>query len=367
MADDFSLHLFCPLLLGKGWVAEISPYAPDWQRGSRSQGGYWQGSFTVEGLSDSTLEEWFYDHLGAHLEEWASGLKTWEGKVYEMELEMGGDVRRRSLDAMFNSLRIRYTLPTGASGITAAATQAQSIARYGRREEVENADCTTVAAALAQRDRMLKGSAWPRPLPVQAKEPGASRLQVSACGYSHTANWRFATALSGATVNASTWVNDLLTADCSTFLSPGSIATNALQVTERVEMDIRTWDLLMEIVACGDASGNHWRLWVGNDRKVHYTQVDVAPRYYRHSGLLFDSPGSNSPVCKWMVEPAVVRDMEWPSGGAEPGSFLSDVRDIFVEGVQVSAGSEAPMLTTALLSKEELLAAQIELRQRARR
>jgi len=92
----YTLRLFTGVKQGLGYVTDISRAAQDWKRTIRLQGGFWQGSFRVEGTL-AELQEWFFNRLGYHVEERSGGAVTWEGMIYELELTAHGVRRRRSL------------------------------------------------------------------------------------------------------------------------------------------------------------------------------------------------------------------------------------------------------------------------------
>src|SRR3990167_3301456 len=119
----FSLMLRSPVLLISNepvFVMDLTP-SPDhpeqtlraqgWRRSIRAVGGYWQGEFTLHGTPND-LSRFFYEYLGYHLEERSAGHKTWEGLVYEMELTTDGVTRRRTLDALYNHVRVKYRSTT---------------------------------------------------------------------------------------------------------------------------------------------------------------------------------------------------------------------------------------------------------------
>ena len=80
-------------------------------------------------------------------------------------------------------------------------------------------------------------------------------------------------------------IADIVSTDCE-FLSAGRIEENTLQVQQETNIENRAWDEIVRIVELGDASGDPWRFWCGNDRKVYYKQVSTTPRYYVHGGIV---------------------------------------------------------------------------------
>ena len=185
-----TLHLRTSVLDGAGFV--FSPPTDTWRRSIRSNGGYWIGQFSMTG-SIGELINAFYNWTGFHLEEYTAGGISWEGMIYEMELSHGGVRRRRSLDLMSNYISIYWVDPARVEHQTSWASNDQSIARHGRKEEIDWLDDMTQPAAEAQRDRMVNELAWPWARPVSVSTAGDTILTVTACGYAFTANWRYTT------------------------------------------------------------------------------------------------------------------------------------------------------------------------------
>ena len=153
---------------------------------------------------------------------------------------------------------------------------------------------------------------------------------------------------------ASELISDIISNDCE-FLTAGSIGVNYVQVNRILQRDQRSWDVMMDVVDLGDTSGNPWRLYVQNDRRVMYEQIDTTPRYYLRSGSMFDDIGGRVMTDARLVKPAVVKDMSFVAGRSEYGSWLDDARDIYVDEVEVDADGNLT-LKTELYSESDLLA-----------
>jgi hypothetical protein len=362
MSKPYTLRLYNSVLQGTGFAADISDAAANWKRNIRALGGFWQGSFTLN-ANTAEMAQAFQTWLGWHVQEHSAGNVTWEGMIYEMEFEQGGVKRRRSLDLMSNAIRATYTDPTTNAATTLAyTTQDQSIARYGRRENTLVVGTLTTASATAQRDTALKENAWPWARPVSLSLKNAKPvLTVKVCGYVFTLNWEYTSVQDGATGNVSTFINDIIVADCP-FVSVGVIRTNTLQVKRATALTNRAWDTLRDQVVFGDASGNPWRLYVDVGRKVYYEQIVTTPKYYLFDGGLRSSIGESVGVFPWLVRPAVVRDSTYPVTRAETGSFLSDARDMWIPEVEVDAHGNI-MPKTDLFDEGDILAAQAKLEQ----
>jgi len=93
---------------------------------------------------------------------------------------------------------------------------------------------------------------------------------------------------------------------------------------------------------------------------VDYHALDRTPRYYLRRGQVYDSLTAGTPTPPWTLRPAVIRDMSFrPTGSTQPGSFLTDPRDIYVEEIQVQADGSVS-LRTSLFDKSNLLANQFD-------
>ncbi len=327
------LRIYGSVLRGKPFVTDISGKAQRWRRSIRRQGGYWLGSFELPGAG-SEAQHWFYNYLGYHLEETTSGAVTWEGMIYEMELTVNGVTRRRSLDGMWNAVTVDYIdATTSATAETGYAQNDDSVGRYGRKELRVTTDDTTMAMATAARDTQLRVSSWPRTQPVGELEmKRANGLKVMVCGYVFTANWRYTTVKDGATGTVSDWIRDIVSTDCE-FLTAGNIEQNTTQVVRNVQVSQRAWDTMKPLADSGDAGGALWRLFVAAGRRMNYSPMVMSPRYFLRNGELYDSYGSRTAIDSHLVQPAVVRDVDYPVQRVERGGALLDARDILVDEV----------------------------------
>lgn len=360
MAAQYTLRLGNPVVTGGGFLDDITKVAKNWRRSTRWLGGYWQGSFSVEG-KPTELQDWFFNRLGCHVEERSNGVVTWEGLIYEMELTLNGVKRRRSLDLMNNAVATEYVGYGGGQHTTPFETQTQSIARYGRKELVLSGPTGSSEPAVQMAVTELAANGWPWPRAVSVDVLGATRLSVSCVGYVYTANWRYVDDTQyddgwhDITVNE--FVHEILDDYCLDLLVKGNIAPNTLNRKKLIAGKTRAWDFLEELAALGDASGNRYHLWVGPGRRIHYGPVDTTPRYIMRQGGLYNTAGATVGLNPYLITPAVVRDLSFPVARSEPGSFLDDARDIFVEEVEVGANGSLS-LRTALYTDADMFEAQ---------
>lgn len=358
-------------LTGTAFIAAL-PREATWRHSIRRNGGFWQASGEWTG-DQGPLCNAFQTWLGYCVRERSGGQQTWEGLVYELELVIGGERRRRTLDLVRNAVLTTYQ-DAGVVAETAYATQAQSITRYGRQEERLMLDNYPLATAEDYRDSFLKERAWPWPRPVGMEKPGEVKLTLRACGYVFTANWMFVEEGDGTADDLDDWLQEIVgtatglsanhggavagAGDCQ-FLTVGSVSANTLQVNKASSSPVRAWDVLQELAALGDASGNAWSVWVDLGQLVHYQMVTTTPRYFLRGGALYDSPGTRNAVNPWTVRPAVVRNMDYPLRVVETGSLLADARDSLIEEVEVDSTGKITLRPTAML-ESDILAAQYE-------
>lgn len=346
MTPKYELLLYNPVTQGQGFQTSLTAQAKNWRRSIRLLGGMWRGSFRIEGELPDLLD-WFYNRLGWHVEERSSGAVTWEGMIYEMELSSAGVRRRRSLEDVANAVSVQWRDYAGRIGLVDWATQAQSIARYGRKEQIGAAQISE-GVADQLRDRLLTEHAWPRTeaLSVSAARDGKATLDVIVCGYVFTMNWRLipltAYTDGGATVGVSTWVSELLSGYCD-FVTARSLSSNALSTAKYVEGNVRAWDFLTELVRLGDSSGDPWTLQVRQGRGVWYYALDPSPVYYLRQDGLYNQAGGRAAENPFAIWPGVIRDLQYPINRAEPGAFLQQARDIAVDEVEVSADGTLSM------------------------
>src|SRR4030065_125973 len=203
----YSRLLYTSIKTGKNFVADITDLAQAWQRTTRLVGGYWLGAFDIT-EQPSGVQGIFYNHIRRHIEGGAGGggaqnplqfkrslsndMRAWDAILKATELGdasgnpwrsfvdtgrrffyepiattplyylKGGARRRRSFENTANYVFGGYIDDSGVGQAIAAASQAQSISTYGRKEEALYVDGVPAATATAYRDTYLQEHAWPR-------------------------------------------------------------------------------------------------------------------------------------------------------------------------------------------------------------
>ena len=79
--------------------------------------GPYIASFVLEaeegGITDTKLLQWFENYLMYEFATNASGSEVWRGYIWEMQLEMDGEVAIMSMEDMANAVKCRYTNNSG--------------------------------------------------------------------------------------------------------------------------------------------------------------------------------------------------------------------------------------------------------------
>lgn len=331
MSGEVTIHLYTSVLDGQRPVRVWSAARVRWRQTWTDGVGPETARMTIRDAPE-TLAALFYSALGYHIEAWLDGICVWEGLVYEMDLHAGAIARRRSLADMYNHIRCAYIDETNTSQMSAAASNADSIARYGRREDIVTLDGYNTSSADAYAATRLRQAAYPWPRP--SGQARGVRLDVQLAGYALTGNWRHVSGGDGSTSTASAWLAEILTADAE-FMAGSDISANSLSVVKVPRPTRRAWGAVQEIASLGDASGNPWRVYWDTGRTVHYERVPTSPRYTIHGDALRRYP-DGARVSPWLVRPAVVRDTAYMVRPAESGSWLDDPRDAYIHSVTVS-------------------------------
>jgi hypothetical protein len=304
--------------------------------------------------------------MGDHIEERSGGSLTWSGMIYDMELSANGVRQWRSLDNMFNRVWAYYVSTGNTAGVGDYVDNAASIARYGIKENVLANTFVSAANAQGICNLYLAENAypWARPKGLSLGTSGKPTLTVGVAGYVYTANWQY---LNWAWTNAGwidvdvtiyDWLYEVL-GDTTRlpFIRLGAIAANTQVVKKYQGTPIRVWDWAQQLIRRGNgatppARTGPYRMYVSPKRYVHVEMVDQTPVYYLQGGKLTDGMGNPLDKTPYQIVPGVVRNLEYPMATIEPGSTLSDFRDILVAEVAVDGSGRLALRTTETSAEE---------------
>ena len=339
----FTVHIFEPILSGT---------VPALTLGNRELGTYRRQSLAIGGDNAASfsmardkayLEYCFENLLMGHVEEYIGGQVSFTGYIHALRLSYNGITLIRSLDSVYNSIRVKYKTSSGGSEtITGAATDTASQAVYGARGYLASPGVYLNSTTADQyRDNLLAQFKQPRTTPERVTLTGGSpaTLRVDIRGYIHTEALRWRDNTSTSTGNA----HDEISAEISgsTLVSEGTVDTNTAQVVQERTYDYSRWARMKDIAALGDASGNRWQVGCYQSRNVDYTQTsDTDISYYlrtqgKRVGVI--SGGNGGDVTGALIQPGKVAFIEDILGVRPVASpLMDDPRAIYIEAVDVS-------------------------------
>jgi hypothetical protein len=319
----------------------------------RMFGGFHNASFGI--VRDApALQAFFSSNIFSHLETRIGSVKIWEGFISEMELQYMGVRRRISVQNVRNAVNCIYTdTADDVRKTTSWYTNDSSIEQYGRMEETVYLDNVELTAADAYAQTVLAEMAWPYPEVVSIGHPTDDlQLHVTATGYAFTGNNQYITVSPGSN-NISTYIVNTINADCE-FLNVGSITTNTVQVDKPIN-EIRAWDWMMQLSEIGDGT-DPYLLNVQEGQHVNYNVMNPTPVMGWRLGRITGIANTGAIINKWMVQPGVIRDFNWPSQPLPAAMFLTDARDSIITEIEVSEAQEMPAFKTDLYEESDFIA-----------
>jgi len=201
-----SLWLFAPphgTVTSQGRLRKFERY----RHTIRRLGGYWDASFSIFDDADLTTRWW--NRLAYRLNERSGGDTTWQGIVWEVERTRNGAKWRKTLGDTYNALRCLSTDVTGkpydtkdsvlkGSGTLTIdsrgfATDAESIAMFGRRELVFTLEGVEPTEADSKVTTELTRAAFPHPQPAGFSRGAADSAYVQLVGEIFTLNNQYVT------------------------------------------------------------------------------------------------------------------------------------------------------------------------------
>jgi len=339
MMTGYSLLLFQPIKAsseGSRFIGDITDIATDWRRSIRMQGGYWLGSF--EYIDKPQLcEEFFRTYLGYEIREYVGGLQTWEGIIAEMIYdpfidENGFASVQVNLIGYVHTLQWRYCTVGGEADY--ANLYIESIidtdAEFLQKGRIDS-NLTKV-----QFSRKINQRVWDE------------INQITDMGDTDGNPWRFYV---GNDRRANYHKIDV---DPIYYIKSGIKRRRSLT------------DMENSIV--GQYEGGEGKMHnltpVNNDESIakygrregdlFVSNVDIEPAtQMQHlqlseyawpwarvenleEAIVYGNINDIVSINPYLVVPAIVRDVNYPAKGQEHGSWLKDLRDFFIEEVEVS-------------------------------
>lgn len=351
------------------------PSSNGWKRSDRYNFGNWEGYFTLTLRDKVKLRDCFANWLGAHVEERVGGRVRWAGMIYRMTYTHKGVVREISLENVFNAVAFRIEGATyGAVGTYSTWDEhARSIARYGRKEKILDArDQPDLSGALTLKRNFLAQHALPS-IRVVGKESAGSNLEnalssilkrfapsvklvkpktgenemlgVECIGYAQTLGWvHDDTATSEAAGNASDVIEILTDVPPNYVGATKRITANTTQIQFNTEKR-PVMHLIQEVVSIGSSTGHKWRFRYDTDRNPVYAPAETTPTLFLRGEKFYDSAFAGEAISPRLIQPGLVRDMEWPFKAVKYASSevvptdvlnLTDA-DFYLDEIEVAA------------------------------
>lgn len=230
-------------------------------------------------------------------------------------------------DAYFDDATITAINEAGETidSYTGWATNAESVARYGRLELMVDAGNVGQAAAEALRDAELTRLAWPivsapefnERARGQAAEPELPpELVVGVAGYSQTLRFRYSSQdTARINTDAGTLITDAITDDCD-WLTARNIP--ALSVEAQAQADELVGDLIERLLPAD------YRLLVDKGQGISVEQIGSSPTLHYSNGRYYLTPGTSDPADPYMQRAGqLVQDQDW----AAPGDRYAGIVD----------------------------------------
>ena len=127
--------------------------------------GPYTASFVIESgqgeVDDKGLWLWFDTRLMTEFACQYEGTEQWRGVIWEMQLEIDGELHIKSMDNMYNAVKVKYTNTSGNPIHTGWFTNDESIEQYGRKERIIQSSSSSGDEAAERAEAELLYSASP--------------------------------------------------------------------------------------------------------------------------------------------------------------------------------------------------------------
>jgi len=247
----------------------------------RAEGGFHRASFSMRGPYDF-LSGFMQNALGREVKIYGNdGHLVWEGYIHKQEYDAERTIYTVDLGEMANAVHVRFRA-RGASTTSRSAVQtnANSIARFGRKEFVLSAgelESSDTADAIAQ--QYLDLHEWPSPTPSRL-DPNKElaeypTVEVQCRGWFETLSWcTYNQTTDTDNQSASAQVSDIISdTDVGQFISLTDIDSNDISISKEYDADRRGGDIVRDIARVGDSKNSRWIVYMGPNRTLHYKEA----------------------------------------------------------------------------------------------
>lgn len=314
-------------------------------------------------------------NLGASIVVFGPDAQTiWEGQLVAASLQAGAETVDLSLDDMANAVRVRYQPGIGAQTSTAFATDATSIATYGRKELVYGGSGMIDAAATALRDKLLSDRRQPKSRRSGGAGTGGGagevRLTLTGAGWFFALDWLTTSSTTSATAVTTEQLKSLITAynAINAFYSTsyGDIAASGESDTQWIDPDTPYREKVERLMSIGDSSGQRLAYGVYEGRQWRVRQWaganPTAIGYVRSLGEgLIRTPGG-AVVDPWDVRPDAMYQVLELIDPSLPTGAVDQTSAFYVERVtcEVSGDGLSVRLDPAKSGELDVLLARLK-------
>jgi hypothetical protein len=338
-----------PLVIGAGLIDDSLGVKVDrLQVVETAMGGFWSLTFELKD-SQTKIEDWVDDGLGRHVELYNPALQCiWEGFASKISANIGSLTLTRGplLETVANKVKVVYSTvdysivppAVGARDDTAWYEDSDSQVKYGEIQRVVSVGGVQPAEADQIAQTALEELKEPA---TDEKDNLASSVEpsvtVECLGYVHWLNAYTYSSTTTGTENASTKLQNIITADPNSLLSTDftDIATNTTAVGAWEQDSRIAWSIVKGITALGDSSFNRYLFGIGTGRKATYSAIPTTAKYQR--SLLdpqqsLELYGSGQRVLPWDSEPGeYVFYTDLLIGRSQSSTLRLDPRYLFIE------------------------------------
>lgn len=287
---------------------------------------------------------------------------VFEGVLVTVDVRIGQRSRSKSLEAVANRVRCRYTTVLGTPAVTTTASDATSVARYGTKDGVVTVNQTNSAAALVTRNRYLGQFAYPLAQPATTLATGdggagGAEVVLTFAGWYETLGWVMLERADTASEATTTQVGTLIgsgafgIAATNPFLSTSTanIATTGTTAPRTIAADTTFRQAIESRLVLGDTSDERfaWGVYEGRSLRVRqWAGANPSNIGYRlRLGAFEVRNGQGGLVAPWDVRPdAMAEDTDLLEAVVSGGATDSGAR-FYIERVRFAMDGQSMTLT----------------------
>ena len=317
-----------------------------------ASGGYDTASLSAK-MRVRDAQRWLAKGLARDIAYYSpQGVKRWQGFINSITVNIGAlsytigpviDIANRA-DVVFSTKTYNTNPPIGGQETsTGVADVTASQARYGIFITLLNGGSGILAQMEEIRDVFLAENSEPfRDTAASFSSAGEASIQFDCLGYYHLLKRIPYSSATTGTQDVSAKISAVLAADPSSRFSSSTlhIETNATQVNTAETDNPYAWDVIQNVVAVGDGSGNRMLFGIYDDLIAHYKSL---PTTVTRQMLLSDPAQRVESVSGALVYPWDMRPGVWTAvqdfviGIPQAVDLKSDFRNIMVETVSYTA------------------------------